>query len=372
MNLKASFFTLTLFFGVVQMAFSQKDISGTVTDEDGQPLPGVNIVVEDSNKGGQTDFDGNYTIEGVEVGATLNFTFVGFQEQSVEVGDDDTIDVTMAEGSQLDEVVITGFGEEQEKVSSASTDFVKSEDLEKRKTSSALGALQGKAPGVNIRQSTGQPGAEMDINVRGKGTAGSVRPLFIIDGIVAENGLRFIDPGDIDRIDVLKDAASAAIYGARGANGVVLVTTKKGKSGKPKIDINSNIGFQENPKKLDLMNKEQYLDNLNQATENAGIDPLFSEDDRDKFADTDWQDVLFNNGEIKQNHNFRISGGEDDVKYSAGLNYYGQKGIIGSQVDHARFNRISANIKTEFEPIEDRLTVGENLTYSNEIGRAHV
>ena len=238
----------------------QKTVSGKVTDSYGSPLPGVTVIVKGTTQGNVTNIDGYYSLSNVPENATLVFSFVGMKAQEVVVGEKSTINISMEEEAiGLDEVVAIGYGVQKKKLLTGATVQVDGENLTKLSTTSALGALQSQTPGVNIVQSNGQPGEGFKVTVRGLGTVGNSSPLYVIDG-VAGGDINALNPADIESVDVLKDAASAAIYGARAANGVILVTTKQGKKGKTTVSYDNYYGLQYISKMPGLLNAKQYME----------------------------------------------------------------------------------------------------------------
>ncbi|WP_417887738.1 SusC/RagA family TonB-linked outer membrane protein [Zunongwangia sp.] len=344
----------------------EKEVSGTVISaDDTMPIPGVSIMVKGTTKGTTTDFDGNYTIS-VSPDAVLVFSYLGFKTREITVGEQTNIDVSLQTSTaELDEIVVVGYGTQRKKVSTAATSLVKSENLVETASIDATSALQGQTSGVNITSTSGQPGADMSVNIRGVGTAGNNKPLYVVDGVVVNNGIGYLDPASIDRIDILKDASAAAIYGARAANGVVLITTKKGKKGNINVALNSYVGFQEVYKELDLLNTREYATIMNEARVNSGYAPLFSQEEINGFDNHDWQDDLFNDGAIKQNYSVLINGGSDKATYSTGVSYYGQEGIVGSNTDQSDFDRITFNTNSTYNVIDDILKIGENFSFAN-------
>lgn len=362
--------TLCLSFILTMFSFAafaqQVKISGTVTSsDDGLGLPGVNVVEKGTTNGVSTDFDGKFEIS-TSPNAVLVFSFVGFATQEIPVAGKTTISVTLQSSAQeIEEIVVVGYGTQKRKVSTAATTVVSGKDLQQTNSIDATSAIQGQTSGVNITQSSGQPGAGMVVNIRGAGTVGNATPLYVVDGVIVDNGIGYLDPSIIERIDVLKDASAAAIYGARAANGVILVTTKKGAEGKINVAFNSYTGFQQSYKRLDLLNGREYATLLNEARVNSGFAPLYTPDQVNNMQNTDWQDAMFNDGAMKQNHSLLISGGNDKATYNTGISYYGQEGLIGSQTGQSQYDRVTFTTNSTFNVIKDRFRVGENFSYAN-------
>ncbi|MDR6762821.1 TonB-linked SusC/RagA family outer membrane protein [Flavobacterium sp. 2755] len=364
-------FCTTLLFSLfmMQSAFAQaqsRSVNGIVTSAvDGMGVPGASVSVEGTKIGAATDFDGNYKIE-AKAGDVLVFTFIGFKTQKVTVGAQKTINVTLQEETaELKEIVVIGYGTQKKKVNTAATSLVSGKDIQQVASLDVVNALQGQASGVSVTSSSGQPGANMVVNIRGAGTAGNSDPLYVVDGVVVDNGIGYLDPSVIERVDVLKDASAASIYGARAANGVILVTTKKGKDGKMNVSLNSYTGFQQVAKKLDLMNTQEYTTIANEARVNSGYAPLYTQAQIAAFPNHDWQDDLFNEGAIKQNHSLLITGGDKKSTIATGLSYYGQEGMIGGVANQSQYDRITFSVNSTSEVIENHLKIGENFTFAN-------
>ena len=348
-------------------AFAQQSVvvkGQVISADDGLGLPGVNVMEKGTSNVISADIDGNYQIS-VSPNATLVFSYIGFSSQEVAVAGQSTINITMqSEASELDEVILVGYGTQKRKVASAATSVVSGKDLQQTNSIDAVGALQGQSSGVSITSTSGQPGAGMLVNIRGTGTAGNSTPLYVVDGVVVDNGIGYLDPSVIERVDILKDASAASIYGARAANGVVLVTTKKGSQGKMNVSINSYTGFQNAYKKLDLLNAREYATIMNEARVNSGFAPLYSQDQINNMVDHDWQDDLFTEDAVKQNHSLFINGGDKKATYATGLSYYGQDGLIGGENNQSHYDRITFTMNSTYNLIDDHLKVGENFSYA--------
>ena len=234
-----------------------KKITGTVVDAQG-PVIGASVIEKGTSNGVVTDFDGNFTLN-VKPGATIVISYIGYKTQEIAIGNRSTFSVNLKEDdSVLEEVVVIGYGVQKKKLVTGATVQVKGDDIAKLNTTNALAAMQSQSPGVQIVQSSGQAGSGYKVNIRGIGTIGDSSPLYVIDG-VAGGDINSLNPSDIESIDVLKDAASAAIYGARAANGVILVTTKQGKSGKVEISYDGYLGWQYLAKKPDVLNAKEFM-----------------------------------------------------------------------------------------------------------------
>ncbi|MBW4359240.1 SusC/RagA family TonB-linked outer membrane protein [Flavobacterium taihuense] len=364
-------FCMSLLFSVfmLQSGFAQQktlSVTGKVTStSDGLGIPGANITVEGGGASTSTDFDGTYKIN-VKSDDVLKITVLGYRSQKISVNNQSTINVGLqTETSDLKEVVVIGYGTQKKKVSTAATSVVSAKDIQAVAVGDVVNALQGQSSGVNVTSTSGQPGAGMVINIRGVGTAGNNSPLYVVDGVVVDNGIGYLDPSSIERVDILKDAAAASIYGARAANGVVLVTTKKGKDGKMNVSLSTYTGFQQVAKKLDLLNTQEYTTIVNEGRVNSGLSPLYTPAQIASFPDHDWQDDLFNEGAMKQNHSLLITGGDKKSTIATGLSYYGQDGLIGSQTNQSKYGRTTFNVNSTSEVIENHLKIGENFSYAN-------
>ncbi|MFV8465477.1 SusC/RagA family TonB-linked outer membrane protein [Flavobacterium sp. LB1P62] len=364
-------FCMALLFSVfmLQSGFAQQrslTVSGKITSSnDGMGIPGASVVVEGTNKGATTDFDGKYQIN-AESDAVLKISYMGFKTQRISVKNQSVVNVSMqVESADLKEVVVIGYGSQKKKVSTAATSLVTGKDIQQVASLDVVNALQGQSSGVSITSTSGQPGAGMVVNIRGVGTAGNSSPLYVVDGVVVDNGIGYLDPSSIERVDILKDASAASIYGARAANGVILVTTKKGKDGKMNVSLNSYTGYQQIAKKLDMLNSNEYGVIMNEARVNSGFTPLYSASQIAALPNHDWQNDLFNNGAAKQNHSLMITGGDKKSTIATGLSYYGQEGLIGSQTNQSQYDRITFNVNTTSDVIENHLKIGENFSFAN-------
>lgn len=396
--LKFKFLIITLVMVCAQNVLGQtKTITGLVSDEAGLPLPGVTVVVQGTVNGTTTDFDGNYSIGKVGPEDRLVYTYIGMVSQTLNVGQQTTINVTLLESYEsLEEVVVVGYGVQKKALTTGANLNVKGEDIAELNTSTAMEALQGVAPGVSVTRNNGEPGAGTKVTIRGLGTIGNSSPLYIVDGVAVGN-IDYLNSSDIQSIDVLKDAASAAIYGSRAANGVVLVTTHKGRQGsKAQIQYDSYYGIQKIYKNLSPLNAQEYMYIMDEGRVNDGLEP------------NDWEAILQNNNWLNNNypnnlgtalgseiwgmlqngwegtnwidemstksapvtsHSVNITGGGEDSTYAFGVSYLDQTGIIGGNIIDAGYKRLTARMNTEFVLFKNDdhsiLTIGENLTYTN-------
>ncbi len=354
---------LTLFSVTV---FAQSSITGQVTSQEGEALPGVNVVIKGSTTGTITDIDGNYRLNVPASAETLVFSFVGYLSQEVAIGNQSVINVQLADDIQsLEEVVVVGFGTQKRGDITGSVGSISSEEIAAKPITSPDQVLAGRVSGVQIANRSGDPGAPINVRIRGVGTAGNNQPLWVIDGVpivqtsnitvntgssTETNPLAGINPNDIESIDVLKDAASAAIYGARAANGVIIVTTKRGKAGRTSVTYDGYVGMQNTPRRLDVLNVEQYID----FQEELGRD--FSQFRGEPFVD--WQDAVFRTAPM-QSHNVTVSGGSENVNFSLSGGYLDQEGIELGQ----EFQRYSLKANSDIK-VGERLRFGESLIIS--------
>ncbi|WP_345955969.1 TonB-dependent receptor [Mucilaginibacter sp. PAMB04168] len=336
-----------------------QSVTGKVVDEKtGQPLSGVTVKVKGSTTGATTNVNGIYNVTVNDPSATLVFSFVGYEEQEKLVGQSAIINVVLREkDSKLNEVVVIGYASEKKSQVTGAISSIKAKDLQDQQFTRFDDALRGQVAGVNVIQSSGAPGSTPTVKIRGTTSINSSNPLYVIDGIVIDNGgLDNINPADIESIDVLKDA-SAAIYGSRASAGVVIVTTKKGKLGVPQLTYNGYYGVQNSIKRLKLANATQYADLRNQALTNDGKAAAFT-NTAALGNGTDWQDVLFGKNVPIQNHNLSISGANDKASYYTSFGYLGNRGVAAPSI--ANYQRLNLALNTSYK-VASWLTIGENL-----------
>ncbi|MBT1705730.1 SusC/RagA family TonB-linked outer membrane protein [Chryseosolibacter indicus] len=351
--------SVLLFFCSSVLQAQDRNVTGNVRDENGQPIPGVNVLIKGTSTGSVTDLDGRFNVSGINENSVLVFSFVGYLSQEVTVGTQSSFDVSMKPDiTQLGEVVVVGYGEQKKSLLTGAISSVKAEELQTVSVGRVDQALQGRTAGVAITPTSGSPGSGTKIRIRGTSSNQSADPLFIIDGVrTGASGMDFLSPNDIASMEILKDAASAAIYGAEGANGVVIITTKKGRANTSEITYSGQFGIQSvRPNMMKLMNAQQYQ----QYMEKAGVTP------RPTAADvagkgTDWFDEIFDNAP-QQSHSLNFSGGTDKSTYFIAGNLFQQEGIAGG--DKSQFNRYTIRINTSHK-LKEWLTVGENLSYIN-------
>lgn len=378
--MKKSRLVILLFALMMSIAsFAQKQtFSGTVVDSNGDAVIGASVVLKGTSVGSITDLDGHFTIN-VEPGQTLTVSFVGYKTVEVKAAPNMSITLTDDE-AMLNDVVVIGYGVQKKSVVTASIAKVSSEDLEGKTRLRAEDALKGMAAGVNVTSASGQPGSKSMIRIRGIGTINDSNPLYIIDGMPTDqNGMESINPYDIESIEVLKDAASGAIYGARAANGVILVTTKKGKLGKASINYNFSYGWQSAWKKRDVTGATDYAILQNERSVQTGSAPLYADPynlidangDPIKGFGTNWQDLLFNDNAPIQQHDLSISGASEKVNYYLSLGYFTQEGIVGGNYGQSNYDRLTLRSNNQFNLFDDskernflnKLDLGANLSY---------
>lgn len=342
----------------------QPSISGRVTDQQGIPLAGASVDVEGSAVSVRTDNNGAFTIAAAP-GSVLMVSYIGYSRQSYTVGNEQPIVIVLQPtANDLDEVVVVGYTSQRRTTITGAVGTVSMADAQKRRVPDVSQMLQGQVAGVQVTQATGAPGDPIDIRIRGVGTIGNNSPLFIVDGIPSTN-FSFINPQDIESMTVLKDAASAAIYGSRAAAGVVLITTKKGSAGRTALDVNYYNGIQQVTNLPTLLNTTQYLHTLEQAWNNSGYsgtNPYTAEKGRSDLANTDWLEELFDTGR-SQNLQLSASGGSEKVQYMLSGGYYKQNGIVVFDNDQYERIQLRSNVNAQ---LTTRIRVGTNLQLSHE------
>ena len=368
--MKKSRLMMMLLALTVSLTSFAQGILGTVVDDLGEPVIGASVVEKGNPQNGTiTNMDGQFTLK-VNEGTTIVVSYIGYTTQELTARSNMTI--TLKEDAQtLQDVVVIGYGVQKKSVVTASIAKVSSDDLDGTAPVRMDNALKGLAAGVNVTSSSGQPGAASRIRIRGVGTVNNSDPLYIVDGMPIEGGLDYINPSDIESIEVLKDAASGAIYGARAANGVILVTTKKGKLGKVTVNYNFSQGWQTAWKHRDVLDATGYMLMQNEGLVNAGQAPKYA-DPYNVTTNTDWQDLLFNDNAPVQNHELTLSGASEKVNYYFSLGYYDQEGIVGGNYGHSNYNRLTLRGNFNFNVFDaekertwlNKLDVAVNLSYA--------
>ena len=362
--------SILCFFAICAQA---QTVSGVVNDEAGEPVIGATVRVQGTNEGTVTDFNGKFSIKAAS-NATLTISSVGYLTQKVSVGGKSNVTITLAEdNTTLEDVVVIGYGVQKKKLVTGATVQVKGDEIAKLNTTSALEAMQSSTPGVQITQSSSQPGKGYKVYIRGIGTTGNSKPLYVIDG-VAGGDLDGINPNDIESIDVLKDAASAAIYGARAANGVILVTTKQGKAGKIEITYNGAMGWSNAYKRPQLLNAQQYMTIIDEYTFNTSGQKMdwagFVPQDiltkiNSGWSGTDWWGEFENKNAQQQNHSVTLTGGTDRSKFAMSYTYTDNEGIMGADMA-SYYKRHTIRLNSDHVLLKakdfDAITIGENIS----------
>ena len=376
-------FFLLLLSGLIAWNVSAQNLTvkGTVTDgSNGDPIPYTTVVVKGQTMWTTTDQDGKFELQ-TPANGILSVESLGYVGVEIPVNGRTSIDIVLEPDlDQLSESVVIGYGVQQKKLLTGATIQVKGDELAKLSTTSALGALQSQTPGVSITQNSGQPGRGYKVNIRGIGTIGDSEPLYVIDG-VAGGDINALNPNDIESIDVLKDAASAAIYGARAANGVILVTTKQGKEGRVIVSYDAYYGGQYIAKMPDMVNAQEYIQLYNLARKNSGLEEvdfsaklpakLYQAIQNGSWKGTNWVEEMYNKGAMTQNHSVNVAGGTADHKFSMGLSYTGQDGILGyNKIEpmNAQYRRYTFRMNSDNVVIKNNnleiLKVGETINFS--------
>ena len=368
---------LSVMLAIVAFAQNQT-FTGKIVDANGDPVIGATIVQKGTSNTVASDFDGSFSIN-APAGAELEISFVGYVKQTVRARNN--MEIVMTEDSELlNEVVVIGYGVQKKSVVTASIAKVSSEDLAGKTRLRAEDALKGMAAGVNVTSSSGQPGSQSMIRIRGIGTINNSNPLYIIDGMPTDQyGMESVNPNDIESIEVLKDAASGAIYGARAANGVILVTTKKGKLGKAAINYNFSYGWQSAWRKRDVTGATDYAILQNERRVQNGMSPLYQDPynlidaNGDKIVGfgTNWQELLFNDNAPIMQHDVSVSGASEKVNYYLSLGYFDQDGIVGGNFGQSNYDRLTIRANNMFNLLDatkernflNKLDLGANLSY---------
>ena len=369
--------TITLFFLLVYLlvfplavAAQEISVSGKVTDQgNGQPLPGVTIKVQGTNRGGVTDGNGAFTLQ-VPTGASLIFSQLGMISKTVQVANSSPINVSLSsEAQDLGEVVVVGYGTQKKLVTTAAISTVKASDLENMPVVRVEQSLQGRVAGVTVAATSGQPGEGATLRIRGTTSINSSDPLYIVDGVQIGGGIEFLNQSDIESINVLKDAASAAIYGAKAASGVILITTKKGSNnGKINVNYNGYLGTQQAVRKLNLLNATQYATLYNEAQLASNASAVLRFPNPSQYGvGTDWQAEVFNDNAIMHNHELSLSGGNEKSTYYSSFGYFDQDGIVATS--NSQFKRFTARFNSDHQ-ITKAIKFGNTIGYTriNSIG----
>ena len=350
MNRKLAFSLLLGAFALSGWAQQAVTVKGTVKDAENNPVIGATVVVKGTTVGTTTDIDGNYTIN-VNPGQVLEFSYVGMQQSSVTVGNKNVINITMADGELLDEVVVIGYGTVKKSHLTGAVSSVSGKDLQASIARSASSALQGRVAGVSVSSATGQPGQDMNINIRGISSLSSTKPLYVIDGVYGD--INMVDPNDIQSLEVLKDASAAAIYGSRAANGVVLITTKGGRTDMPtRVEVNAYSGVQTVAKTMEVMNTAEYLAFSKQYNLGQNIPEFVN----GNGIDTDWQKETFHTAPVTK-VSLNVSGGGKSSTYNVSGSYLNQKGIVKT----TGYEAWNIRTKNTFSAFNNHLRMGSTV-----------
>ena len=348
-------------------------VKGKITDEKtNTTLIGVSVLVEGTKVGTITDVDGNFSIEVPSSNSNLVFSYIGYSTKKVNVNGQSNLNVILSENTEnLDEVIVVGYGTQKKSVVTASISRVTSDDIDRVAPVRIEDALKGTTSGVTVTASSGQPGAASQVRIRGIGTVNNSDPLYVVDGMPIDGGIDYLNPRDIQSIEVLKDAASGAIYGARAANGVILVTTKSGKSQKMAVTYDFSYGIQNPWKHRSVLNASQYAVMMNEASANAGQGVLYA-NPYSLGNGTDWQSEVFNANAAQQQHQLSISGSSDKMSYYLSAGYYSQDGIVGGNFDRSNYDRYTIRSNTEYVLLDTKernflnhLVFTQNISYAN-------
>lgn len=364
-------FLLIILLSTAMFSFAEQLVTGVVLDQQSEPIIGAAVKIVGTTQGTVTDYDGNFTLQ-ANPNQSVEVSYLGYVSQVVTVAQlQKNGKVFLKEDTQaLEEVVVVGYGTQKKSVVTAAISKVNAEDLENVIPTRVDNLLKGKASGVTITSSSGQPGAGTRINIRGIGTINDASPLYVVDGMPVGN-IDYLNPTDIESIEVLKDAASAAIYGTKGANGVILVTTKNGEFGKKvSVSYDMNIGWQNPWKQKAVLTAPWYQTILNEARLNDGSAPYFSTITSD--LGTNWQDALFNYNAPVQSHQVSVNGGSDKVTYFVSFGYLDQEGIVGGNFDRSNYTRYTVRNNNVYKIIDtderkwlNHFTITSNISYSN-------
>lgn len=359
---------IRLIFIIVVFAYSgiataqTIEVSGLIKDADsGMPIPGVTVMEKGTSNGTVTNGSGNFTLKVMDPNGILHVSFIGYATQEFNIEGRSTINIVLSfESNLLDEIVVIGYGSQKKKVVTGAIATVNADEIKSTPTLRIDQAMQGRTAGVQVTNLSGQPGEEPTVLIRGAGTTGDATPLYVVDGMVV-GGIDYLNPGDIKSIDVLKDAASAAIYGARAANGVILITTKSGENGQSSVTYSGYQGIQNVSKMLDMLDAEQYMMIMNEGARNANRTEPFDAAEIPQF-NTNWQKELFETNAPIINHELSFTGGSEKTSYSSSFSYFSQEGIIGG--DKSKFDRLTGRINVT-NNVNKWLKFGSNMAFSH-------
>ena len=346
--------TLILFAGLALSAMAQNlTLKGKVQDAAGEPIIGAFVVQQGTNNGAMTDVDGAFALTTPQ-GASVEISCIGYATQVISNnGQQDVVVVLPDDAQMLEETVVIGYGVQKKSVVTAAIAKVDAEALGVTAPTRVDNALKGLTAGVTVTSASGQPGASSRIRIRGVGSINSSDPIYIVDGMPISGGIDYLNPSDIESIEVLKDAASGAVYGTRAANGVVLVTTKKGAKGRTHVDYNFTFGISNPWKQREVLNASEYALMINEGLINAGMAPKYA----DPFSygvGTNWQKEVFNRNAPQQTHEVSVSGATDRVNYYLALGYTDQQGIVGGNWGRSNYNRLTLRSNTSFTLVDKK------------------
>ena len=356
---------MTAFMLLWTTSICAKTVTGKVLSaSDNEPLLGATVIVQGKQGSSVTDLDGNFSIEAND-GQTLVVSYIGFITQRVKVNGDNLVIKLEEEANSLNDIVVIGYGVQKKKLVTGANINVKGDDIAKLNTSNPLQALQGQTPGMTIISQSGQPGSGLKVNIRGMGTINGSDPLYIIDGIRGD--IASLNPADIESIDVLKDAASAAIYGSQSANGVVLITTKSGKEGRAVVSFDGYVGWQNKPRSVKMLNAHEYMTILDEQAINSGKQPydwsayksIYNTDG--SVIDTDWVDQMFRKNAQTGSYNIGVTGGSKTGNYALTLGYMNQEGIVGGK-DVSNYERYNFRVNSDWQ-VKPWLKIGEQVSF---------
>lgn len=346
---------VSIFLPVI--AFAQKAITGQVLDNLDEPIIGASVLEKGTSNGTITDLDGNFNLT-VSPQATLVISYIGYATQEIPVAGKSSFKVILKEDTeQLEEVVVVGYGVQKKSSMTASVASISSKEIVKQTSSNVASALQGRTPGVDVIQQGGIAGADVNIVIRGAATFGSTEPLYVIDGAFSNSGLSSLNPNDIESIEVLKDGSAAAIYGSRAANGVVLITTKRGKQGKPVIEIDGSYAFQTPTNIPDFLDASQWREFANKVADNSGLAHAPENDNpTNPNQNTDWAREWIQYAPM-WNLNASISGGGENSTFNTSLGYLDQTGMT-IYSDYKRYNfRVNSSFKKGIFSLQENLAI---------------
>ncbi|MCG8321283.1 MAG: TonB-dependent receptor [Cytophagales bacterium] len=348
---------------VLDESLWSKQISGTVTDENGEGLPGVNILVKGTTIGTITDSDGNYKLSIPDDARTLVFTYVGYITEEIEIAERSVVDLSLSPDIEtLQEIVVVGYGTVKKSDLTGSVSSVSSEEITQVPVTSVASTLQGRAAGVSVNQASGQPGQGVIIRIRGNNSiSGGNNPLYVIDGFPVDDFGSDINPEDIESIEILKDASATAIYGSRGANGVVMITTKRGSAGQINVDYHGFYGIQSLRRKIELLDRDMYVEMVNEIAVNEGGSPVYGPNEIANLPNNDWHDLVYRDAGM-QSHQIAVSGGNESTRFYSSLNFMDQEGIIRN----SGFERFSFRMNGD-QKINEKLDLKTSLTISRSV-----